>query len=100
MSRLTLFDLDNTLLDGDSDYAWAQYLIDRGILDGADWIAQKSCAASSLHVPAHFAIEIAAWPRRFPAEAALANAAPNTATEVNVIPLRIQLAPLHTHTRS
>ena len=35
--RLTLFDLDNTLLDGDSDYAWAQYLIDRGILDGAEY---------------------------------------------------------------
>jgi len=31
--ELALFDLDNTLLDGDSDYLWAQYLIDRGILD-------------------------------------------------------------------
>lgn len=30
--RLALFDLDNTLLDGDSDYAWAQYLIEEGVL--------------------------------------------------------------------
>ena len=31
--KLSLFDLDNTLLDGDSDYAWAQHLIELGILD-------------------------------------------------------------------
>jgi HAD superfamily hydrolase (TIGR01490 family) len=30
---LALFDLDNTLLAGDSDFEWAQYLIDRGVLD-------------------------------------------------------------------
>jgi HAD superfamily hydrolase (TIGR01490 family) len=30
---LVLFDLDNTLLAGDSDYEWAQFLIDRGVLD-------------------------------------------------------------------
>ncbi|MBI3936599.1 MAG: HAD family hydrolase [Betaproteobacteria bacterium] len=31
--RLVLFDLDNTLLSGDSDFEWAQYLIERGVLD-------------------------------------------------------------------
>ncbi len=31
--NLTLFDLDNTLLAGDSDYEWGQFLIDRGVLD-------------------------------------------------------------------
>ncbi|HXF65669.1 MAG TPA: HAD family hydrolase [Burkholderiales bacterium] len=31
--RLVLFDLDNTLLCGDSDFEWAQFLIDRGVLD-------------------------------------------------------------------
>lgn len=31
--KLALFDLDNTLLAGDSDFEWAQYLIDRGVLD-------------------------------------------------------------------
>ncbi|MGY4533460.1 HAD superfamily hydrolase (TIGR01490 family) [Pseudomonas sp. TE3786] len=32
--RLALFDLDNTLLAGDSDHAWGDYLCERGILDG------------------------------------------------------------------
>lgn len=31
--RLALFDLDNTLLAGDSDFEWAQFLIDQGVLD-------------------------------------------------------------------
>ncbi len=31
--RLTLFDLDNTLIAGDSDYGWAQFLIEAGALD-------------------------------------------------------------------
>ena len=33
--RLALFDLDNTLLGGDSDHAWGDYLCEHGILDGA-----------------------------------------------------------------
>jgi len=31
--KLVLFDLDNTLLSGDSDFEWAQFLIERGVLD-------------------------------------------------------------------
>ena len=31
--RLALFDLDNTLLAGDSDFEWAQFLISRGVVD-------------------------------------------------------------------
>jgi len=31
---LALFDLDNTLLDGDSDYLWGCFLVERGIVDG------------------------------------------------------------------
>ncbi|MFV0663344.1 HAD family hydrolase [Denitromonas sp.] len=30
---LVLFDLDNTLLAGDSDFAWAEFLIGKGVLD-------------------------------------------------------------------
>lgn len=30
---LAIFDLDNTLLAGDSDHAWGQYLVDQGIVD-------------------------------------------------------------------
>lgn len=32
---LALFDLDNTLLAGDSDYAWGQFLVASGAVDGA-----------------------------------------------------------------
>jgi HAD superfamily hydrolase (TIGR01490 family) len=31
--RLVLFDLDNTLLSGDSDFEWAQFLIEQNVLD-------------------------------------------------------------------
>lgn len=31
--NLALFDLDNTLLCGDSDFEWAQFLISKGVLD-------------------------------------------------------------------
>ena len=31
--RLTLFDLDHTLLDGDSDVLWVEFLMDQGVLD-------------------------------------------------------------------
>ena len=31
--HLALFDLDHTLLDGDSDFEWAQFLISKGVLD-------------------------------------------------------------------
>ena len=31
--KLALFDLDNTLLAGDSDFQWAQFLIEQKVLD-------------------------------------------------------------------
>tara|TARA_B100001245_G_scaffold1875_1_gene1514 strand:+ start:30855 stop:31517 length:663 start_codon:yes stop_codon:yes gene_type:complete len=30
---LAIFDLDHTLLSGDSDHSWGQYLVDRGLVD-------------------------------------------------------------------
>ncbi|MDP1775427.1 MAG: haloacid dehalogenase-like hydrolase, partial [Moraxellaceae bacterium] len=30
---LALFDLDNTLIAGDSDHAWGQFLVDQGVVD-------------------------------------------------------------------
>ena len=32
MQNLALFDLDNTLLAGDSDFEWSQFLIEQGVL--------------------------------------------------------------------
>ena len=37
MTRLTLFDLDHTLLDGDSDVLWCDFLMDRDVLDRANF---------------------------------------------------------------
>ncbi len=31
---LAIFDLDNTLLGGDSDYLWGRFLVEQGIVDG------------------------------------------------------------------
>jgi HAD superfamily hydrolase (TIGR01490 family) len=39
--RLALFDLDNTLLAGDSDYEWGQFLVHRGVLDREAYEAQN-----------------------------------------------------------
>lgn len=39
--KLVLFDLDNTLLAGDSDYEWGQFLIAKGVVDGAHYEAKN-----------------------------------------------------------
>jgi len=39
--KLALFDLDNTLLAGDSDYEWGQFLVDQGVLGRAEYEAQN-----------------------------------------------------------
>jgi len=40
-TEIALFDLDNTLLSGDSDYEWAQFLIERGVLDRSEYEARN-----------------------------------------------------------
>src|ERR1700712_3803347 len=40
--RLSLFDLDNTLIGGDSDYGWAQFLIEQGVLDAAYYASRNA----------------------------------------------------------
>jgi HAD superfamily hydrolase (TIGR01490 family) len=54
--RLALFDLDNTLLAGDSDFEWAQFLIDKGVLDrevyaarNAEFYAQYKAGTLDIH---------------------------------------------------
>ena len=39
--KLALFDLDNTLLDGDSDHAWATFLIEEGVLHPDEYHAKN-----------------------------------------------------------
>lgn len=38
---LAIFDLDNTLLAGDSDYLWGQYLVQQGLVDGKEYEAKN-----------------------------------------------------------
>ena len=38
---LAIFDLDNTLLGGDSDYLWGQFLIQQQLVDG-DWYEKEN----------------------------------------------------------
>ena len=42
MIKLALFDLDHTLLDGDSDVLWCDFLIQRGVLDAAEFGARNA----------------------------------------------------------
>ena len=39
--QLALFDLDHTLIDGDSDVSWAQFLIEEGVLHAGDYHAKN-----------------------------------------------------------
>ena len=39
--HLVLFDLDHTLLDGDSDVSWAQFLIEEGVLHAGEYHAKN-----------------------------------------------------------
>ncbi len=39
--KLAIFDLDNTLLGGDSDYLWGRFLVEQGLVD-ADWHAREN----------------------------------------------------------
>ncbi len=39
---LALFDLDNTLISGDSDYLWGQFLVDQGIVDKKHYAAANA----------------------------------------------------------
>ncbi len=41
MKRLALFDLDDTLVAGDSDYLWGQFLIEQGVVDREEYEAKN-----------------------------------------------------------
>jgi HAD superfamily hydrolase (TIGR01490 family) len=38
---LAIFDLDNTLIAGDSDYLWGEFVCERGLVDSADFAARN-----------------------------------------------------------
>lgn len=39
--KLAIFDLDNTLIAGDSDHAWGEFLVAKGLVDGVWYKAQN-----------------------------------------------------------
>lgn len=47
--KLTLFDLDHTLLDGDSDVLWCNFLIQEGVLDGARFAPRNAAMERGYH---------------------------------------------------
>jgi len=71
--NLALFDLDYTLLAGDSDHAWGQFLVEEGLVDGDDfkckndefWAQYK---AGSLNVHEYLAFALAMIAGRSPEE--------------------------------
>jgi HAD superfamily hydrolase (TIGR01490 family) len=79
--ELVLFDLDNTLLAGDSDFEWAQFLISKGVLDrelyearNATFYAQYKAGTLDIHefldfqlapLSRHKRAELDAWHAEF-----------------------------------
>jgi HAD superfamily hydrolase (TIGR01490 family) len=39
--KLAIFDLDNTLIGGDSDYEWGQFMVRKGVVDGEYYARQN-----------------------------------------------------------
>jgi len=79
--NLALFDLDNTLLAGDSDFEWAQFLISKGVLDrevhevkNQEFYEQYKAGTLDIHafldfqlapLARHSRSELDAWHREF-----------------------------------
>ena len=79
--NLALFDLDNTLLSGDSDFEWAQFLISKGVLDrevhearNIEFFEQYKAGTLDIHafldfqlapLSRHARSELDAWHREF-----------------------------------
>ena len=41
--NLALFDLDYTLLTGDSDHAWGEFLVEEGVVDAKEYARKNDC---------------------------------------------------------
>jgi len=72
--NLTLFDLDGTLIPGDSDHAFGAFMVEIGWADGHDWAAANDqfyadYLAGKLDLDAYIAFATSAWRHRPLAEA-------------------------------
>lgn len=71
--RLALFDLDHTLLEGDSDVLWCTYLMDQGVLDRASFeprnaAMERDYRAGTVSVQAFSAFYVSTLAGRTPAQ--------------------------------
>lgn len=57
--RLALFDLDDTLLHGDTDVLWCDFLVERGVLDRATFAARNEEIAARYRAGSVGALEFA-----------------------------------------
>ncbi|GGO87720.1 haloacid dehalogenase [Marinobacterium nitratireducens] len=72
---LAIFDLDHTLLDGDSDHAWGQFLCERGLVDASRYRADNDrffaqYQAGTLDMAAYLEFALAPLARHTPAQLA------------------------------
>ena len=70
---LALFDLDNTLLDGDSDFLWGEFLVERGATDRATFGAAnrrfyQQYLDGTLDIQEFYAFSLGLLARNEPAE--------------------------------
>lgn len=71
--NIALFDLDYTLLNGDSDHAWGQFLVEEGLVDGVEFKKKNDAfwaqyKAGTLNVNEYLAFALAMIAGRTPAE--------------------------------
>ncbi len=71
--NLALFDLDYTLLNGDSDHAWGQFLVDAGVVDGNEFKTRNDAfwtqyKAGTLDVHEYLAFALSMIAGKSPAE--------------------------------
>src|SRR5436190_6295164 len=62
--RLAIFDLDHTLLAGDSDHLWGEFLVRHGLVDGAAYAREndryyEAYKAGTLDIAAYAAFALA-----------------------------------------
>ncbi|MFV0277471.1 MAG: HAD family hydrolase [Parahaliea sp.] len=72
---LAIFDLDNTLIAGDSDHLWGRYLCDRGLVDTSDFAERneqfyRAYQAGQLDIQAYLRFALAPLAGRDPRQLA------------------------------
>ena len=98
---LAIFDLDNTLINGDSDHAWSQFLINEALVDKAEAEAVNDqflgqYQAGTLNIEEYLGFALSFLAGKTPAELApLHNKFMQTVIEPMMLPMAAQLIEKH-----